>query len=63
MVLWAFRTARPRFSACVIVFGTAVLVIDWAVGMPGYWTAIEGPCIVLLGVLYLVFAQRIPEKE
>ncbi len=42
-----------------IAFGVAMLVIDLKAGAPGYWTLLEGPGILLFGVLYLVLVRRV----
>lgn len=36
-----------------IVLGVLLLVIDLWAGMPGYWTALEGPPIALMGLVLL----------
>lgn len=43
-----------RFLSCVlIVQGLVIVGIDLAAGMPGWWTAVEGPCCSGLGAILL----------
>ena len=41
-----------------IMMGSSMLAIDWTSGMPGYWTAMEGPPVAILGVVILVLLKR-----
>lgn len=48
-----------RFLAVTgAVFGTVMLGIDWAVGMPLFWTVPEGPSTVASGLLILWLTAR-----
>jgi hypothetical protein len=50
-----------RFQAwCSLVFGTGLLILDLAVGMPWFWTLVEGPFVVAIGVVVLALLQRLP---
>lgn len=42
-----------------IAFGVIMLGIDLKAGAPPYWTLLEGPGIVLFGLLYLVLVRRV----
>lgn len=42
-----------------VLFGAMVLFIDLDAGMPVWWTAVEGPGVIVLGVLVLFFAARL----
>ena len=42
-----------------VVLGPAVFYLDSWAGLPGHWTWLEGPPILLLGLLYLALARRI----
>jgi hypothetical protein len=42
-----------------ILFGTGMLVLDIAVGMPLFWILGEGPLIIVLGIVLLGLANRI----
>ncbi|WP_397568736.1 hypothetical protein [Schlesneria sp. T3-172] len=46
----------------MMVQGGIVMGIDWAEGMPVWWTALEGPCCIGLGALILIL-QRWSAKE
>lgn len=43
-----------------IVFGLMMIGIDVQAGLPAYWTALEGPPIVLLGVAIALLTSRMP---
>jgi len=52
-----------RFLAVTdAVFGAIMLGIDWAVGMPLFWTVPEGPSTVAVGlfILWLTARKRFP---
>ncbi len=36
-----------------VAFGMMLLLIDLHAGMPGWWTALEGPVVLILGVVIL----------
>ncbi len=36
-------------AALAMAFGALMLVMDYAIGMPWYWTLSEGPFVFLLG--------------
>ena len=39
--------------------GAAYLaVMGWAVGMPAWWVAVEGPMVLLSGIPMLVLSRR-----
>jgi len=40
-------------GALGIAFGLALLLVDWAVGMPPWWTAAEGPLIAVVGAVFV----------
>ena len=46
-----------------ILFGIAMFILDFAVGMPLRWIWCEGPLIVLLGIVILRLAGRVPESN
>lgn len=49
-----------------IVMGSCMLAIDWTSKMPGYWTALEGPPVAILGVIILILysnAWKVPASE
>lgn len=42
-----------------VATGILYLAIDLHAGLPAYWTAVEGPSLVLIGGLFVVLARRI----
>lgn len=53
---------RPVIQYCVIVgsiFGLAMIVIDLQAPMPHYWTACEGPFVVLFSVVVLLLLRNV----
>jgi hypothetical protein len=40
-----------------VAFGLMLLLIDLSAGMPGWWTAFEGPGLVTLGVVVLFLSR------
>jgi hypothetical protein len=46
-----YRTIVFYVSAVNILFGIIVLAIDLRVGMPPIWTAVEGPPIIVIGLI------------
>lgn len=42
-----------------VVLGAALAGIDMAAGMPLYWTAIEGPSYLLIGLAMLALQRRV----
>lgn len=42
-----------------VVTGILFLGIDLHAGLPTYWTAVEGPSLVLIGALFVVLARRV----
>jgi len=68
-VLIAVARDVRRFAPLVVllawanvVFGATMLGIDIHAGMPGYWTLLEGPSILLVGVLYLWLARGLQSE-
>jgi len=46
------------FLSCVLVVqGIAIVGIDLAAGMPGWWTTFEGPCCSGLGAILLMLQR------
>lgn len=55
----------PRYRPLIVLvgwlnglFGAACLAVDVAAGMPGWWTALEGPTILTAAVLTVALARR-----
>jgi hypothetical protein len=42
-----------------VAFGALMIPIDLRAGMPPYWTVVEGPTVLLLGVLLLWLSRGI----
>jgi len=42
-----------------VVFGVLVLGVDLYAGMPLFWTLIEGPAIIVTGLVFFLLAQRV----
>ena len=50
-----------RFLAlAAVVHGGLILAIDLSAGMPAWWSAIEGPCFALTGLVMLGLMRRVP---
>jgi hypothetical protein len=65
-LFWAvsFDLYRHKVVLCylgivVVIFGTALFVIDLLEGMPLYWSLAEGPFNVGFGIVILVLSYRI----
>jgi hypothetical protein len=43
-----------------IVFGLMMIAVDLHAGLPGYWTALEGPPIVAFGMVIGFLNSRMP---
>lgn len=46
-------------SAC---FGLVLLLVDWGEGMPWFWTAWEGPFVMVFGLAILILSRRLPDS-
>ena len=65
LLLWFVAGDVTRYArlitvlACAMIAqGLALMAIDFAEGMPGWWTSTEGPCCSVLGTLLLAIQQR-----
>lgn len=65
LLLWFVAGDVTRYArlitllACAMIAqGFALMAIDFVEGMPGWWTATEGPCCSILGALLLALQQR-----
>ncbi len=45
------RQVIAYLGVTLTVFGAGLVVVDWAEGMPRFWTLWEGPFVVVFGVL------------
>lgn len=64
---WVLASDLARYRPLItlwgwfhIGFGVVILGIDTWAGMPWYWTAIEGPGLVVAGSLTLYLLHRVP---
>lgn len=60
-VSWDLRRHRLvlcYLGAAIIVFGTALFIIDLLEGLPLYWSLAEGPINVVFGALIFVLSYR-----
>ena len=46
-----------------IVFGLMLVVVDLYAGLPWWWTALEGPPIVALGLLLALLSRSVPSTS
>jgi len=46
-------------SAC---FGVVLFLVDWSEGMPWFWTAWEGPFVLVFGLATLILSRRLPNS-
>ena len=54
------RTVLLYIGAVTVIFGLALWVAGWAVGLPRWWWLWEGPLDILLGLFLFDCARRIP---
>ena len=55
-----YRAVLIYLGAATVVFGLALGIVGWAVGLPRWWWLWEGPLDALLGLLILLCARRTP---
>ena len=65
LLLWFISCDVERYvrlisflSCMLVVQGIVIVGIDLGSGMPGWWTAFEGPCCSGLGAILLVMQWR-----
>jgi len=58
-----FRPVLIYQGVATLVFGLALGVVDWAVGLPRWWWLGEGVGDALLGLFIFVCARRIPTGD
>jgi hypothetical protein len=68
-IVWLASTDPIRYRALVVllgvsnlVFGIALLGIGVTAGMPAWWTAIEGPGVVAIGIVLLLLVRHVPRE-
>lgn len=55
-----YRTLIVYIGASNLVIGLLLLGIDLHAGMPAWWTATEGPPVVVVGGLVLLLVRKLP---
>jgi hypothetical protein len=50
-------------GAFKVAFGAGMLALDLWVGMPWYWTAVEGPGIMAFGAAQYLLARRVGSEK
>jgi hypothetical protein len=66
VLLFVISTDVVRYRALVwyvavmnVVFGVMLFAIDLHAGLPVYWTAFEGPPVVVIGLMVAYFNRRV----
>lgn len=64
----SFDLHQHRMVLCylgivIVIFGTALFVVDLLEGMPLWWTIGEGPFNIVFGVVILALARRLGRGE
>jgi hypothetical protein len=55
-----FRPVLVFVAWATLAFGLALTGIDLHAGLPVWWTLLEGPWVLLVGVLLVVLTRRLP---
>ena len=65
LVLWGFSfdvrgygRAIGTVAGAMCAFGVVLFFIDLSAGMPGWWVTVEGPFVVLLGLVFLLLRAK-----
>ena len=65
-LLWTLSCDPARFRPvirfvgwAIVLLGVLLLWVDLVEGMPGWWTALEGPMNMFFGIAILVLAHRV----
>ncbi len=58
--LGRYRRVLIYLGAAISLLGVMLLVVDWSAGMPSWWTAWEGPFVIVFGlaILFLIRGVR-----
>ena len=54
------RTVILYLGAAVTCLGATLLVVDWAEGLPLFWTVWEGPFVTAIGVAMWSLGRKLP---
>jgi len=52
------RRVLNYLGAALTLFGVVLFVVDWAEGMPPFWTYWEGPFIIMFGLALLLLNRK-----
>ena len=65
-MLWvlSFDIHRHRplivaYACFYLLFGLTMFGIDWRIGLPIWWIAVEGPTVLILGMTTLLLLRRV----
>jgi hypothetical protein len=57
--LYKYRKIIVYISCAMLMFGSALLVIDHVESMPNWWAAGEGPIVIVFGIIFFIMSRRI----
>jgi hypothetical protein len=67
LVLWFYSRDVKRYRPAIqfqgrlaMGFGVIMLAVDLMAGMPWHWTAMEGPVVIVLGLVITALVRRLP---
>lgn len=66
VVSFDLRRYRPvliYLGAAIGLFGVVLLAVDWAEGMPRFWTVWEGPFVACFGLALLLLSRKISTPD
>jgi hypothetical protein len=55
------RAVLRYLGVAIVMFGVALFIIDWQVGLPLWWRFWEGPIVCAFGTVILLAGSRIGE--
>ncbi len=55
-----YRGTLTYLGVALPLFGLALLVIDWSVGLPFFWRIWEGPFVIVIGLVILTASRKLP---
>jgi len=55
------RSVLRYLGVAIVLFGVALLVVDWQAGLPLWWRLWEGPIDCAFGIIILRLSSRISE--
>jgi hypothetical protein len=54
--LHRYRLVVCYLGAAFVFFGAVIWGVDFAEGMPGYWKTVEGPMVLIFGIVIFLLA-------